>query len=124
MHAFFGPIQRCNITAVASCLSRWYYQSELIFRLSLYIVMTSLASTFRGLLAGGILIFDNVGDANRSQMIVLVEGIVTIGIGIHLYRHEQYMWRLDLLRSPNQGLTCPLGSVLESSITVIIDNIK
>lgn len=84
-------------------LSRWYRKSELVFRLSLYLVASPLAGAFGGLLASGILRIDSIGTVRRWEMIFLIEvralsssilafsltlsvqGIITVGLGIIAY---------------------------------------
>ena len=66
-------------------LSRFYRHSELTFRLSLYIVTAPLAGAFGGLLATGILQLPALGHkipAGSWRAIFLVEGIITVGIGL------------------------------------------
>ncbi|KEY74974.1 hypothetical protein S7711_01321 [Stachybotrys chartarum IBT 7711] len=63
-------------------LSRWYRRSELTFRLSVYIVSAPVAGAFGGLLASAILRLDSVGSLREWRMIFVIEGIVTVAIGI------------------------------------------
>jgi MFS family permease len=70
------------LPGIAYYLSRWYRQNELVFRLSLYVVMAPLAGAFGGLLASGILMLDHFGSLRTWRMIFAIEGIVTIGIGV------------------------------------------
>ncbi|KAG6008181.1 hypothetical protein E4U43_000201 [Claviceps pusilla] len=58
-------------------LSRWYRQSELTFRVSLFIISASLAGAFGGLLASAILRLDNFGRLHSWRMIFAIEGIGT-----------------------------------------------
>lgn len=67
---------------IAYYLSRWYRRSELVFRLSLYIVMSPLAGAFGGLLASAILTLPNFGNLTRWRMIFAIEGIITCGLAL------------------------------------------
>ncbi|KAH6606134.1 major facilitator superfamily transporter [Trichoderma cornu-damae] len=77
-----GIFEAGMMPGIAYYLSRWYRRSELAFRLSLYIVMSPLAGAFGGLLASAILRLDHVAGVRTWRMIFLVEGIVTIGLGL------------------------------------------
>ena len=57
------------LPGIAYYMSRWYRRAELTFRLSLYIVMASLAGAFGGLLASAILKLDHFGKFHGWQMI-------------------------------------------------------
>ena len=50
--------------------------------MSLFLVASPLAGAFGGLLASGILKIDNVGSLRRWRLIFLIEGIITVGLGI------------------------------------------
>jgi sugar phosphate permease len=65
------------LPGIAYYLSRWYRRSELVFHLSLYIVMAPFAGAFGGLLASGILKLSHFGGLHRWQMIFAIEGIIT-----------------------------------------------
>jgi MFS family permease len=77
-----GIFEAGMMPGIAYYLSRWYRRSELAFRLSLYIVMSPLAGAFGGLLASAILRLDHVGGVSKWRMIFVVEGIITIGLGL------------------------------------------
>ncbi|KAL7797402.1 major facilitator superfamily domain-containing protein [Trichoderma ceciliae] len=77
-----GIFEAGMMPGIAYYLSRWYRRSELAFRLSLYIVMSPLAGAFGGLLASAILKLDHVGGVQTWRMIFVVEGIITIGLGL------------------------------------------
>lgn len=57
------------LPGIAYYMSRWYRRAELTFRLSLYIVMASLAGAFGGLLASAILKLEHFGKFHGWQMI-------------------------------------------------------
>ncbi|KAH7121512.1 putative MFS transporter [Dactylonectria macrodidyma] len=77
-----GIFEAGMLPGIAYYLSRWYRQSELAFRLSLYIVMAPLAGAFGGLLASGILKLPGFGSLHTWRMIFGIEGIITIGLAI------------------------------------------
>ncbi|KAA8646663.1 uncharacterized protein ATNIH1004_005338 [Aspergillus tanneri] len=77
-----GLFEAGMLPGIAYYLSRWYRRSELIFRLSCYIVMTPLAGAFGGLLASAILKLDHFGSLRHWRMIFAIEGIITIGLAI------------------------------------------
>ena len=56
-----GLFEAGMLPGVAYYLSRWYRRSELVFRLSLYIVTAPLAGAFGGLLASAILKLGHFG---------------------------------------------------------------
>lgn len=70
------------LPGIAYYMSRWYRRSELVFRLSVYIVMAPLAGAFGGLLASAILKLDHFGSLDRWRMIFAIEGIITIGLSL------------------------------------------
>jgi MFS family permease len=72
-----GIFEAGMLPGIAYYLSRWYRRSELVFRLSLYIVMAPFAGAFGGLLASGILRLSHFGGLHRWQMIFAIEGIIT-----------------------------------------------
>jgi MFS family permease len=72
-----GMFEAGMLPGIAYYLSRWYRRSELVFRLSLYIVMAPLAGAFGGLLASGILKLSHFGGLHTWRMIFAIEGIVT-----------------------------------------------
>lgn len=55
-------------------LSRWFRQSELTFRISLFIVSGSLAGAFGGLLASAILSISKMGSLHTWRLIFVIEG--------------------------------------------------
>ena len=64
-----GIFEAGMMPGIAYYMSRWYRRSELTFRLSMYIVMASMAGAFGGLLASGILTLDRFGRFHSWQMI-------------------------------------------------------
>ena len=77
-----GMFEAGMMPGIAYYLSRWYRRSELVFRLSLYIVMAPLAGAFGGLLASGILRLSNFGDLHSWRMIFAIEGIITCALSL------------------------------------------
>ncbi|KAL2210209.1 MFS general substrate transporter [Sarocladium strictum] len=77
-----GIFEAGMLPGIAYYMSRWYRRSELVFRLSLYIVTAPIAGAFGGLLASAILTLDSFGSLTRWRMIFAIEGIITIGLAI------------------------------------------
>lgn len=77
-----GVFEAGMLPGIAYYLSRWYRRSELTFRLSLYIVMGPLAGAFGGLLASAILTLDGFANVTSWRMIFIIEGIITVGLGL------------------------------------------
>ncbi|UPK92084.1 hypothetical protein LCI18_003019 [Fusarium solani-melongenae] len=81
--AFAFVVTRAGmLPGIAYYLSCWYRRNELAFRLSMYIVMSSLAGAFGGLMASAILTLDSFGSTKRWRMVFAIEGIITIGLAI------------------------------------------
>lgn len=64
-----GIFEAGMLPGIAYYMSRWYRRAELTFRLSMYIVMASLAGAFGGLLASAILRLPFFGRFHGWQMI-------------------------------------------------------
>lgn len=79
-----GIFEAGMLPGIAYYMSRWYRRSELTFRLSMYIVMASLAGAFGGLLASGILKLDRFGMFESWQMLFGMSHIVLLFI-IHVW---------------------------------------
>ncbi|KAI1211239.1 putative MFS transporter [Annulohypoxylon truncatum] len=77
-----GTFEAGMMPGISYYLSRWYRRSELVFRISLFIVMAPLAGAFGGLLASAILSLSNIGSVTSWRMIFLVEGIITMGLAL------------------------------------------
>lgn len=77
-----GIFEAGMLPGIAYYMSRWYRRSELVFRLSLYIVTAPIAGAFGGLLASGILKLDSFAGLTRWRMIFAIEGIITVGLAI------------------------------------------
>ena len=69
-----GIFEAGMMPALVYFLSRWYRQSELTFRVSLFIISASLAGAFGGLLASAILRLDSFGSLHSWRMIFAIEG--------------------------------------------------
>lgn len=77
-----GIFEAGMLPGIAYYLSRWYRRNELVFRLSLYIVMSPLAGAFGGLLASAILKLDHFGSLRSWRMIFVIEGITTCSLAL------------------------------------------
>lgn len=69
-----GILEAGMMPSLVYFLSRWYRQSELTFRVSLFIISASLAGAFGGLLASAILRLDSFGSLHSWRMIFAIEG--------------------------------------------------
>ncbi|PTB62354.1 MFS general substrate transporter [Trichoderma citrinoviride] len=118
-----GIFEAGMMPGTAYYLSRWYRRSELAFRLSLYIVMSPLAGAFGGLLASAILKLDHVGGVRSWRMIFVVEGIITIGLGIVSFftltdRPETARW----LSQPEKDLAIARVKSERVGVTSVLDS--
>lgn len=77
-----GVFEAGLLPGISYYFTRWYRKSELAFRISLYICMSPLGGAFSGLLASGILKIARIGSVRSWKMLFLVEGLITIGLGI------------------------------------------
>lgn len=77
-----GIFEAGMLPGIAYYLSRWYRRSELTFRLGLYLVVGPLAGAFGALLAGAILNLDHFGSVSGWRMIFVIEGVITVGLGL------------------------------------------
>ncbi|KAI8721340.1 MFS domain-containing protein [Fusarium sp. LHS14.1] len=77
-----GIFEAGMLPGIAYYLSRWYRRSELTFRLGLYLVAGPLAGAFGALLASAILRLDHFGSVDSWRMIFVIEGIITVGLGL------------------------------------------
>ncbi|KAI1662017.1 MFS general substrate transporter [Daldinia decipiens] len=77
-----GVFEAGMMPGMSYYLSRWYRRSELVFRISLFVVMAPLAGAFGGLIASGLLSLSNIGSVIAWRMIFLVEGIITVGLSL------------------------------------------
>ncbi|KAI0386386.1 putative MFS transporter [Hypomontagnella monticulosa] len=77
-----GIFESGMMPGISFYLSRWYRRSELVFRISLFVVMAPLAGAFGGLLASGVLSLTHIGGVTEWRMIFLVEGIITMGLSL------------------------------------------
>ncbi|KAI1380204.1 putative MFS transporter [Hypoxylon crocopeplum] len=77
-----GMFESGMMPGISYYLSRWYRRSELVFRISLFLVMAPLAGAFGGLLASGILSLSSIGSVRAWRMVFLVEGIITMGLSL------------------------------------------
>ncbi|KAH0598637.1 hypothetical protein MHUMG1_03940 [Metarhizium humberi] len=92
-----GILEAGMMPSLVYFLSRWYRQSELTFRVSLFIISASLAGAFGGLLASAILRLDSFGSLHSWRMIFAIEGTATAVLGIICFfalpdRPETALW--------------------------------
>lgn len=82
MRFLLGVFEAGLLPGISYYFTRWYRKSELAFRVSLYIFTSPLGGAFSGLLASGILKIRSIGTVRTWAMLFLVEGLITIGLGI------------------------------------------
>ncbi|KAF9038516.1 MFS general substrate transporter [Panaeolus papilionaceus] len=82
---FLGLAEGGTLSGLVYCLSRYYRRHELVWRIGIFFGLSpSLAGAFGGLLASGLLSVNDIGSLNRWRKIFLIEGIITMGIGLFL----------------------------------------
>ncbi|KAL2067542.1 hypothetical protein VTL71DRAFT_1967 [Oculimacula yallundae] len=79
---FLGAFEAGMLPGISYYLSRWYRKSELVFRISLYIVAAPIGGAFGGLLASAILRLDHFGSFKSWEMLFAIEGIATMVVGV------------------------------------------
>ncbi|KAK1968687.1 major facilitator superfamily transporter [Colletotrichum sublineola] len=78
-----GLTESFQFPGLSYVVSRFYRRSEVTTRLSFFMLAAAgLASAFGGLLASGLLSLGSIGSVSSWRNIFLVEGIITIGVGI------------------------------------------
>ena len=77
-----GIFESGMVPAVTYYLSLWYRRAELVFRLSLFVVMAPLGGAFGGLLASAIVNIDHFGGLREWRMLFAIEGIITVGLSL------------------------------------------
>jgi MFS family permease len=79
---FLGLAEAGLPPGISYYLSCWYKRSEFGIRLAISFASASLAGSFGGLLAAAISKMDGVGDMPGWSWIFILEGLLTITIGI------------------------------------------
>ncbi|KAJ4417860.1 hypothetical protein N0V82_005917 [Gnomoniopsis sp. IMI 355080] len=82
VRSLLGIFESGLFPGIAYYMSRWYCRAELSFRLSFYVATAALAGAFGGLLASTILNLPEFGGLHGWRMIFIIEGIITVGIGV------------------------------------------
>jgi MFS family permease len=80
---FLGLTEGGILPGIILYLSAWYKPHELQFRIGLFWSASSLAGAFAGLLAAAIGLMDHVGGLHGWSWIFILEGIITVIIGIN-----------------------------------------
>lgn len=71
-------------------ISKWYLPNETQTRIAVFYTASALAGAFSGMLAAGIAQMDGVGGLEGWRWIFLLEGIVTVLLGV-----LTYFWLID-----------------------------
>ena len=80
---FLGISEAVGMPGITYLLTRYYRRSELTLRVGTFMLLAAgSAGAFGGLLAAGLLKLGKIGSRHGWQNIFLVEGILTIGVGI------------------------------------------
>jgi len=75
-----------TLSGLVYLLARYYRRHELVLRVGIFFGLApTLAGAFGGLLASGLLSVPDFGPVQRWRKIFLIEGILTIGIGLFLF---------------------------------------
>ncbi|CAG5158666.1 uncharacterized protein ALTATR162_LOCUS5195 [Alternaria atra] len=82
---FLGVAESGLFPGVVYYLSMWYKREERQYRISLFFSCASLAGAFGGILAYGIAHMRNVGGYEGWRWIFILEGLLTIVIGVVAY---------------------------------------
>ncbi|KAH7324170.1 major facilitator superfamily transporter [Stachybotrys elegans] len=78
-----GLTESFQFPGLSYVVSRYYRRSEVTTRVSFFMLAAAgLAGGFGGLLASGLLSLGRVGSITSWRIIFLVEGIITVGVGI------------------------------------------
>ncbi|OHW89660.1 MFS transporter [Colletotrichum incanum] len=78
-----GLTESFQFPGLSYVVSRFYRRSEVTTRVSFFMLgAAGLASAFGGLLASGLLSLGSIGTVSSWRNIFLVEGIITVGVGI------------------------------------------
>ncbi|WQF82900.1 Putative major facilitator superfamily, MFS transporter superfamily [Colletotrichum destructivum] len=78
-----GLTESFQFPGLSYVVSRFYRRSEVTTRVSFFMLgAAGLASAFGGLLASGLLSLGSIGSVSSWRNIFLVEGIITVGVGI------------------------------------------
>lgn len=80
---FLGMAEGGTLSGLTYLLSRYYRRSELVLRIGIFFGLSpALAGAFGGLLASGLLSVGDIGSVKSWRKIFLIEGIITLGIGL------------------------------------------
>ncbi|KAH8824552.1 major facilitator superfamily domain-containing protein [Flagelloscypha sp. PMI_526] len=80
---FLGTAEAVTMPGISYLLTRYYRRGELTLRVGCFMLLAAgCAGAFGGLLAAGLLSVGKIGSRKSWQNIFLVEGIITIGIGL------------------------------------------
>jgi MFS family permease len=78
-----GLTESFQFPGLSYVVARYYRRHEVTTRVSFFMLgAAGLAGGFGGILASGLLALENVGSVKSWRVIFLVEGIITVGVGI------------------------------------------
>jgi hypothetical protein len=82
---FLGVTESISLPGLSYLLNRYYRRNELTSRYGVFMLLSAGgAGGFGGLLAAGLLSIDKIGNRSGWRNIFLVEGIMTMGLGLIL----------------------------------------
>lgn len=79
---FLGLFEASIIPGLSYYLSRWYRRTEVTIRITCFLASGSMSGAVGGLLASAILTENAIGSIKGWRMIFLIEGLITIIIGL------------------------------------------
>ncbi|KAN0107890.1 putative MFS transporter [Hyaloscypha variabilis] len=82
---FLGVTEAGLFPGIVFYLSMWYKRNERQFRVALFFSAASLAGAFGGILAWGIAHMKGVGGYNGWRWIFILEGLLTVVVGVGAY---------------------------------------
>ncbi|TDZ15558.1 putative transporter [Colletotrichum orbiculare MAFF 240422] len=101
-----GLAESFQFPGLSYVVSRYYRRGEVTLRVSLFMLgAAGLAGAFGGLLASGLLSLGRVGPVASWRVIFLVEGVVTVGVGVvSLYLFPADPSRTRIFTEPERAL--------------------
>lgn len=85
LRVLLGLFEAGLMPGCAYYLSNWYRAHELSYRVALFFSSATIAGAFSGILAWAIMKMDGMGGLRGWQYIFIIEGALTIAVGIFSY---------------------------------------